>query len=184
MIVESAVHGFRRPDSEPERIMYENRMKTTPKIYLETTLFNYYFDQDRAAHADTVKLFKAIAAGKYEGFTSDTVLDELKEAPDEKRVAMVALVEKYRIEILLFNEEVEKLANAYTSEGIIPRKYEKDGIHIAVATVNDMDFIASLNFRHIVNAKTARMTHAVNIRQGYRPVKIVSPTEMMKNENA
>ena len=26
----------------------------TQKIYLETTLFNYYFDKDRDAHADTV----------------------------------------------------------------------------------------------------------------------------------
>ena len=40
------------------------------KIYLETTLFNFYFDTDREAHADTVKLFKEIAAGKYEAFTS------------------------------------------------------------------------------------------------------------------
>ena len=25
------------------------------RIYLETTLFNYYFDEDRDAHADTVR---------------------------------------------------------------------------------------------------------------------------------
>ena len=159
-------------------------MRAKSKIYLETTLFNYYFDTDRDAHADTVRLFKAIAAGKYEAFTSEAVLDELKEAPDEKRVAMVALVEEYSIEILLFNEEAETLANAYATEGIIPLKYKTDGIHIAVATINNLDFIVSLNFRHIVNEKTARMTHVVNIRQGYRPVKIVSPMEMMKNENA
>ena len=35
-----------------------------PKIYLETTMFNYYLDTDRDAHADTVKLFEEIAAGK------------------------------------------------------------------------------------------------------------------------
>jgi hypothetical protein len=28
------------------------------KIYLETTLFNFYVDESRDAHADTVKLFE------------------------------------------------------------------------------------------------------------------------------
>ena len=41
-----------------------------PKIYLETTLFNFYVDQERDAHADTVRLFEDIAAGKYEAYTS------------------------------------------------------------------------------------------------------------------
>jgi len=47
-----------------------------PKIYLETTLFNFYFDEDRDAHADTVKLFKEIFLGKYEAFTSRYVIDD------------------------------------------------------------------------------------------------------------
>lgn len=34
-----------------------------PKIYLETTIFNYYFDTDREAHNDTVKLFNEIKQG-------------------------------------------------------------------------------------------------------------------------
>ena len=41
-----------------------------PKVYLETTMFNYYFDTERDAHSDTVKLFEEIRAGKYQAFTS------------------------------------------------------------------------------------------------------------------
>jgi len=51
------------------------------KIYLETTMFNYYFDDDRDAHADTVTFFKECLAGKYEPFTSFYVTDELEDAP-------------------------------------------------------------------------------------------------------
>ena len=36
-----------------------------PKIYLESTIFNHYFDIDREAHAATVKLFKEIQVGNY-----------------------------------------------------------------------------------------------------------------------
>ena len=31
-----------------------------PKIYIETTLFNHYFDIERDAHADTVLLFMEV----------------------------------------------------------------------------------------------------------------------------
>ena len=30
------------------------------RLYLETTVFNYYFDIDREGHYDTIKLFEAI----------------------------------------------------------------------------------------------------------------------------
>jgi len=158
-------------------------MRRRPKIYLETTLFNYYFDKDRDAHVDTVNLFKEIAAGKYEAYTSEAVIDELEDAPAKKRDAMLALVREYNITVLRITEEAEDLADIYAEEGIIPLKYMTDGIHIAVATVNDLDFIVSLNFRHIVNVKTERLTHMVNIRHGYRPIEIASPMEAM-DENS
>jgi len=35
------------------------------KVYIETTLFNFYVDEGRGfAHAATMKLFREIAAGK------------------------------------------------------------------------------------------------------------------------
>jgi len=54
-----------------------------PKIYLETTMFNHYFDTDREAHAATVKLFEEVQSGKYEAFTSIYVTDELGNAKDQ-----------------------------------------------------------------------------------------------------
>ena len=54
------------------------------KVYLETTMFNYYFEPERDAHADTVKLFEEIRTGKYIAFTSAYAIDELSRAPEEK----------------------------------------------------------------------------------------------------
>jgi len=155
-----------------------------PKIYVETTLFNFYFDKDRDAHADTVRLFKEIAAGKYEAFTSDAVLRELEKAPAEKQAAMLSLVDEYRISALYVDQEAEILADTYVAEGIVPRKYRADGIHIAVATVNDLDYIISMNFRHLVKVRTEQMVHAVNVLNGYRPIKIISPMEVVEDEDA
>ena len=153
------------------------------KIYLETTLFNFYFDKDREAHADTVKLFKEITAGKYEALTSTYVTDELENAPQEKVNKMIGLITEYNISVLAPNDETVRLANLYTSEGIIPQKYFIDGLHIAIATVNDLDMIISMNFQHIVKRKTKIGTEKINAMNGYRAVEIYSPMEVIEDEN-
>lgn len=58
------------------------------RLYLETTVFNYYFDEDRLGHEDVLKLFEAIKAGKYEAYTSSYVMQELEQAPEPKRANM------------------------------------------------------------------------------------------------
>jgi hypothetical protein len=89
------------------------------KIYIETTLFNFYFDEDRGdAHIDTVKLFKEIKAGKYEAFTSDYVVNEIESAPIEKSEKMLNLIKQYGITVLALNTEAEQLAEMYVEQGI------------------------------------------------------------------
>jgi hypothetical protein len=45
------------------------------KIYLETTIFNRYFDVEREAYLATVQLFNEIKAGKFDPYTSVYVID-------------------------------------------------------------------------------------------------------------
>jgi predicted nucleic acid-binding protein len=153
-----------------------------PRIYLETTIFNYYFDTERDAHPYTVKLFEEIAAGKYTAFTSAYVVRELMSATEPKRSKMLALIEQYGIQTFGQSDEAEQLAEMYTGEGIIPWRFLTDGIHIACATVYDLDMILSLNFRHIVRKKTIELTEFVNVREGYRKVQIYTPMEVVDDE--
>ena len=153
------------------------------RIYLETTLFNFYFDKNREAHADTVRLFDDIAEGKYEAYTSDYVINELEDAPVEKREKMIALIERYDIAVLSLNQEAEQLADAYVEQGIIPVKYRTDGVHIAVAAVYDLDMVISMNFQHIVKRKTKLVTGSVNAIRGYRVVEIYSPMEVGNDDD-
>jgi len=153
------------------------------KIYLETTLFNYYFDKERDAHTDTVRLFNEISEGKYEAFTSIAVTDEINNAPSPKKEMMMALVTKYGVKVLQVGHEAEILADLYVEQGVIPFKYRTDAIHISVASVNELDIIISMNFKHIVRLKTEKMTSAINAVNGYRPVAITSPMEVVENEN-
>ena len=65
----------------------------------------------------------------------------------------------------------------------MPAKYHTDGLHIAVATINNLDMIVSLNFKHIVKSKTKIGTAAINALNGYRPINIYSPMEITDYED-
>lgn len=154
-----------------------------PKIYLETTMFNFYFADDAPEKKqDTLKLFEEIKEGLYEPYTSEYVVDELSDAPDEKRLEMLRLIEEYGVKLINASDEADRLSNIYVDEGIIPQKYSTDGLHIAIATIMNLDFIVSLNFKHIVKRKTILMTEVVNVREGYKAVGIYSPAEVIENE--
>jgi hypothetical protein len=154
-----------------------------PKVYLETTLFNFYIDRDREAHSATVNLFQAIAGGKYEAFTSRYVVDELGKASEPKRGIMLNLILEYDIPILEPDDEAARLAELYVVDGVIPQRFKTDGLHIAIAAVNDLDMIISMNFQHIVKRKTIKMTGHINEMNGYRAIEIYSPMEVIEYEN-
>jgi hypothetical protein len=154
------------------------------KIYLETTLFNFYINSDLGdPHTETVKLFAEIAAGKYDAFTSDYVVDELGKAPPDKRSKMMSLLTKFNIPVLNMSDDAERLAGFYVTERVVPEKYRTDGLHIAIATVNDLDMIISMNFQHIVKRKTIKMTGHINTMNGYRAIEIYSPMEVVDNDD-
>ena len=54
-------------------------------MYLEITIFKYYFDKERDGHSDTVKLFGAIRNKEYEAYTSGYTVIELEDAHEPKR---------------------------------------------------------------------------------------------------
>ena len=154
-----------------------------PKVYLETTVFNFYFANDAPdKKQDTLKLFEEIKEGKYKPYTSNTVLVELAKDSDPKRTQMLALIETYNVEVLPVHADEKRLASVYVAEGIIREKYATDALHIASTTVNDLDFIVSYNFKHIVKRKTIMMTESVNLREGYKRIGIFSPTEVIEDE--
>ena len=145
-------------------------------------MFNYYFDDDRDAHADTVMLFEECAAGKFEPYTSVYVTDELEAASEEKRDKMLELIKKYDVKVLNVSEEINGLADKYIAEGALPNGSLTDARHIAAATTGDLDIIVSLNFSHIVKERTREMTGAINKIRGYNAVKILSPMEVLDSE--
>ncbi|MDR2522724.1 MAG: hypothetical protein LBC93_03360 [Synergistaceae bacterium] len=149
------------------------------KLYLETTMFNYYFDTDRDGHADTVALFEAIKEGKYEAYASGYTILELENAPEPKRSEMLSLIDEYHVIMLNITDESDRMADLYIAEKIIPSRFRYDSTHIAVASINRLDCILSYNFQHINKLKTKILTERANLAEGYNGVVICTAKEVL-----
>jgi hypothetical protein len=156
-------------------------MNIVPKLFLETSAFNFYVDGKLGQkRQETKKLFAAIDEGKYEAYTSSAVIKELRRLPKVKFDEMNDLVERYTKDVFESSSDAEYLADMYVEKYIIPPKFRDDGLHIAVATVHNLDFVVSCNMGHIDKRKTMIGTGFINLRAGYKNIGICSSMEVIE----
>jgi hypothetical protein len=157
--------------------IWEGKM-SIPKLYIETSPFNFYYSKGSKKEQDTRKLFDWVDKGRFEVYTSLTVIDELKRAEPEKREKMLALVHQYNMKILEENPDAKALATLYIKKEIIPAKYRIDALHISIASVNYLNCVVSFNFGHIVKLRALNMTGLLNVRRDYPQLGLFSPSEV------
>ena len=156
----------------------------TPKIYLETTVFNYYFTEDpmlEIAKLDTIELFKEIKNHFFEAYYSDVVVAELDKCNEPKRSKMLSLIKEYKIIPIKNYNNYIRLAQQYIEERVLPKKKKSDAAHIALATINNLDIVVSWNCKHIVRYKTRKLVNIINEINGYKKIDVNTPTEVIEN---
>jgi hypothetical protein len=144
-------------------------------------MFNFPFADDSPQYkADTLRLFEEIKSGRFEPYTSSYAIEELEATPEEgHRLRMLKLIPDYGVKLLDSSPEVERLAYLYTAMGAVPVGFYTDALHIAMTAVCDLDFIVSLNFKHIVKEKAIKMVTEINAREGFRSIGIYKPVEVL-----
>jgi hypothetical protein len=145
-------------------------------------MFNYYFDDERALHPAVVAFFETVGRGEWTGYTSEYTIGELLNAPEPKKSDMLALIDKYNIQRISGDERIEQLADAYITNNVIPQNKRFDALHIAAASVTGLDYILSLNFKHINKIKTKRLVEIINLNEGYKGIQICTPMEVITYE--
>lgn len=85
-------------------------------------------------------------------------------------------------EVLSVDEEIDRLADKYIAEGIIPAVYRDDALHIALASVKGLDILVSWNFKHLVKHKTRVEVTGVNTLLGYKAIDICTPWEVIEDD--
>ena len=62
----------------------------------------------------------------------------------------------------------------YMENGAIPESELEDALHIAIATINKIESLASWNFRHIVSINPIRKVHEINLGNNYSLIEMGS----------
>ncbi len=147
--------------------------------YLDTSVFGGYYDEEFSS--DTIPFFERIFEEEIIVITSEVLEEELSGAPIFVKELFESIPQRL-IEYVNVTEEVEKLAEMYINEGVVGQTSFADCTHIALATINKADILASWNFRHIVNIDRIRGYNSVNMKLGYQILEIRTPKEINRYE--
>lgn len=150
------------------------------RIYLDTSVFGGLYDEEFNEY--TEPLFERIRKSEFEIIHSNVTELELEKAP-EKIKAALKLLPKNSTEYVKSDIETANLAKKYIEEGVVGSTSYVDCLHIALATKHNTNILVSWNFKHIVNVLRIIGYNSVNISQGYKPIDIRSPRELMNYED-
>lgn len=155
------------------------------RLYIDTSVLGGIFDTEDTQRVNTAEtLLQSIKDGIYEGFISRLTIEEVFAAPDKIHETLQNKISNASLNILEETEESLSLAEAYLTDGAIPEKYRDDARHIAIGVVNELDYIISWNYKHMVNIAVRRRVNSTNIRMGYNLIEIISPEEVIGGGDA
>lgn len=150
------------------------------RIYIDTSIVGGFFDEE--FKEATIKLFERLDNKEIIFVVSDLLDLELQNAPTKVREHL----RKYsfeKFERVELTEEAVILANAYIDEKVVGKSSLEDCRHIAIATINKVDVLASWNYKHIVNLDRIKGYNSVNLRHGYAMLEIRNPKDLIKYED-
>jgi len=152
-------------------------MKSKLKIYLDTSVISALFDKRNPERmALTESFFEEIDLFRI--FISNITIAEIIKTPDDNlKKKMNDIIVDFSI--LESSNEAETLAEKIVKEGAINKAYLEDAYHIAIAIINEMDFLLSWNFRHIVRKKTRDIVRMICTIKNLKYIEILTPAELL-----
>lgn len=155
--------------------------------YIETTIPSYYSARNARSILQASRQFVTrewwdSGCSGFELVTSTETLNEAGEGDTEMAKARLELLGGIRI--LPVTEAVAELARILVTSGLVPAIASPDAVHIALASVHQIDFLETWNFKHIANPQTReRMRKTIN-DSGYSMPVMCSPEELLNDDES
>lgn len=155
----------------------ELRTPVRPKLYLDTSVLSAHVDSRTPERQALTRQFWIERLPEFDGFISTVVLAEIADTPYQtQRQELERLV--VGLAVLELSEAAQDLAQAYIREGVFSQGYLDDALHVALASVSRIPYLASWNFAHLVKVRTRREVSLINTLQNYESIEIVAPPEL------
>ncbi len=156
-----------------------------PRAYIETSVISYLAarpsrDVLTAAHQQ-ITHDGWRQRERFDLFISEFVLIEARRGDQQavqRRLDLLA-----PLPVLVADERVDALIERILEDGSVPRGNEADAAHIAVATVNSMQFLVTWNLKHMANAfMIARLRDSCE-SEGYATPTICTPEQFAESDS-
>ncbi|MBD3317691.1 MAG: PIN domain-containing protein [Chitinivibrionales bacterium] len=146
-------------------------MSIAQRIYLESTvwyqLVNY---RDSGFKERAQQMIEQIEREDYTICISNIVLEELAYNRPKYRKRVEELVDRHKPIVLVQSESSEDLAMAYIENAFKERPRHEvivDALHASIATTSNIAYMATYNYRNLLNVKTLEHMNGVNLLAGY-----------------
>jgi hypothetical protein len=152
------------------------------RVYVETTIVSYLTarpsrDLILAAHQEVTRQWWNEHRQQFGLYVSQFVLDEAGDGDPTAAAERLKLLNG--LTVLPLTDEVRDVANGLLDAGVLPQKAEADAVHIAVATVCEMDVLLTWNCRHLANAVILGSVGRHLREREYEVPIICTPDELM-----
>jgi len=125
----------------------------------------------------TYETLKQVQGDRLGLFTSSSTV-EIERTPNLRlRGKMQETITSFTI--LSVTDRVEWLAREYIRQQAVPEGYAEDAYHIAIAVLNEIDYLLSWNFKHIVRKTTRDIVRLVNTQNNLKQIEIMTPAELL-----
>jgi len=148
------------------------------RIYVDTSVLGGCFDPEFEMWSNG--LIDDFRKGRFRLVLSDVTAAEIEHAPEPVRELHAELLSI--AELLPVREEALDVLAAYERHGILSPRFRNDMLHIALATIAEVDVLVSWNFRHVVRLDKIQKFNGANLELGYKTLAIYSPREVTTHE--
>ena len=153
-------------------------------VYIETSVIGAYAstreDTSSAYRREVTRRWWSQQRGNYDVCTSAATLAELQAGSYPSQAQALDLVAP--LPALDVNDEVLAVAELYVRHKLMPEPASGDALHLAVASVNEIDYLLTWNIRHLANPNKIEHMVVINRRLGLLCPEIVTPEALWLEE--
>ena len=150
-------------------------------VYLETTVIGHIAGRlhpaaNVLARQQVTPEWWDSAAARYQLFVSDLVLAECADGDSAAARERLDVVDG--VDVLATTDAANDLAAKLIAAHAVPATEPRDALHIALAAINGVDYLATWNFKHIMNPATLHLIDGVCRDAGIESAVICTPEQL------
>jgi hypothetical protein len=153
-------------------------------VYVETTVIGniagrIHPDPLMAARQAKTRAWWDTATTRYDLFVSDLVVEECSAGDPTAARERLDVIDAVPL-LETPDDETQALVVALLDGNAVPRSEPRDATHIAITALSGVNYLATWNFKHILNPETQHLIDRVCRELGYEPATICTPEQLLE----